>query len=248
MGVKPGGLRAGLRNISGVFVVPDSAVLQYAATKETGLSDGDAITTLSDRVGSNDITGNATYRTNQQNDRAVYQHDGVDDGHDGSFTLNQPLNQPLTVIVVVTDAAQLQGNTASEREMIVTNDVSPGSGGEIAIYWEGNGGYNWRLRANKQGDSFNNFEGTNTNTPVLLTAILDGANSVFREDGAQQATGDAGSISWGGGLRTGLRNDGRENFLDGALGEVVIYDANLDATGDLTSEEQRLSDKWGISI
>ena len=203
-----------------------------------------AVSTLTDRIGSTDLTGNATYKAGQQNGEAVYQHDGLDDGHEGSLSLSQP----LTITAVVTDAAQVRGNAAAAREMIVTNDVSDGSGGEIAIYWEGNSIHSWKMRANKPGDNFNNFYGTDADAPILLTAILDGANSALREDGTQQATGDAGSISWGGDLTTGLRNSGNNTFLNGAFGEIVIYDGNLDATGDLADEEQRLSDKWGLGI
>ena len=244
MGFKEGGLRGSLRNVSVGVGIPDSAIIQYDASAES-FTDGDAVGTITDQINTNDLTGNATYRTGVQNGNAVYRHDGIDDGFDGSV---QTLSQPLTIIAVVVSAAQVQGVDNDDREMIVTNDVGGGQGGEQALYWEGNSNDNWRLRANKIGDQFNNISGTTEPPPLLLTGILDGTNAELRENGETVGTGNSGSVDWGTTATIGLRNDGVSDFLDGDLGEVIIYDENLKSANALTDEEQRLANKWGLTL
>jgi hypothetical protein len=224
--------------------LPASAIIQYDASAES-FADGDVVGTITDQINGNDLTGSATYRAGVQNGKAVYRHSGGSDGFDGSV---QTLSQPLTIIAVIASAAQVQGTNNQDREMIATNDVGGGQGGEQALYWEGNSNHNWRLRANKTGQQFGNISGTVEPSPLLLTGILDGTNAELREDGATVGTGDSGSVDWGTTLTIGRRNNGIDNTLNGDLGEVIFYDKNLKSTGNLSSEEQRIATKWGITL
>jgi len=243
MPVKEGGLRGSLRNVSTDVGIPDSAIIQFDATQEA-FADGDSVSTLTDQLGNNDITGNATYVTNVQNGNAVYRFDGTDDGFEGAVST---LTQPLTIIAVVVNAAQIDGNNNTDREMIVTNDVGGGNSDEAALYWEGNDNHNWRLASNRPSQ-FSNLDGTDEPAPIVLSGVYDSTNSLLRENGSTVATGDTGEFDWGGSLTVGLRNDGISNFLNGDIGEIVFYDSNLNSTDKLSDEEERFANKWGPTL
>jgi hypothetical protein len=161
-----------------------------------------------------------------QGGKTVVRYNGTNDTLSNSgFTLSQP----FTVAAVVSDAAQSTG----DEQILGRSD----GGADVGLLWQSG---NWRLFAGSVVD------GSTTAAPVILTAVFDGGSSVIRENGTQTGSGDVGNKSFG---SLGIGSiDGINRFWDGDQGEILLYDSDLSATGELTEEEQRLSDKWGISI
>lgn len=217
----------------GAGAIPDSAVAQYDAT-QASFSDGVSVGTATDFINANDLgNGNATYKTSVQNGNAVYRYDGVDDGHytgAGAFSVSQP----LTFMVVAVSAAQ----GASDEAVMARADSNDTN---VNIRWDG-GSSAWAL-----GADVTTIFGNATTAPVILTGIIDGENSKLRENGTQSVSGDIGSAGMGS-LNLGSVNGNATWFLDGDIGEALVYNANLETAGDLSSEEQRLADKWGITL
>jgi len=89
--------------------------------------------------------------------------------------------------------------------------------------------------------------GNNSQTGVstLVTGIFDGANSVLREDGTQTASGNPGSDPLSG---ITLGNTAFADIpYEGYIGEILVCNDRLSAS-EIASQEQRLSEKWGITI
>jgi len=214
--------------------IPDSAIAQYDVNQETGYSDTDTLDPLTDFVGGFDASAISApqYRTNVQNGNPVVRYDGTDDGHTVPATEWTTLTQPFTIISVVVDAAQ-----GASNERIVARDSSADQ--LVTVRWNDAGG-TWNLFAG--GD----LNGSTTAPPLILSAVFDGVDSVIRENGTQTGSGDVGTNSLQS-VRVGFDAE-FGGYLNGDLGGLWIYDADLRDTGELSGEEQDLADEWGISI
>ena len=210
--------------------IPDSAVSQYDATKISG-SDGNAITSWADQLASNDLSGNGSYKTNIINNNAVVRHDGTDDEFSNTNIFE---SQPYTISGV------FEWDSVGQFETIWT--VADGTS---AVYFGSSGFGGGSYRLNNDGSDI--VGGTTDENPHIFVTIVDGANSSIRIDGNEVASGGVGSTDLDG-FGTGRRADDGGFFWGGDIGELVVYNDDIADTGDLTSEEQRLSDKWGISI
>jgi len=215
--------------------IPDSALLQIDATQDSA-SDGSSISTLTDFSGeNNNLTGgSATYQTGVRNGNPVYDFDGVDD----EYTLSSPTTaQPYTLAYVV--------SFSDNGEKITPFSTFDDGGSRATI------DHNFTSE-DGDGDTVQGFAGNlvSQGTPVggwqLITAVFDGANSVIWRDGAKVVEGDLGTHDWSG-FRIG-NHYSSSRYLNGPLGELLFYDADLRDTGELSTEEQRLADKWGITI
>jgi len=209
--------------------IPDSLVTQFDASQETGLTDGDQIQTLTDFVGSSDVTGEATYLDNEQNGLPVIDFNGSE-VFTRSATDTTTITQPFSIVTVVTRFEK--NSNANFASRATSNDSLYRQSYQTA-------NSNYRTRA----DSV--VSGTDSSAPLILTSIYDAANSKIRENGTETGSGNAGTNSLDTYCVGGINGFGQ---LDGAIGEMRIYDANIESTGDLGSEESTLSDKWGISI
>ena len=211
--------------------IPDSAVLHLDATQED-LNDDDPVSSLVDRSGeSNNLSGGtATFKTNVQNGNPVYRFDGVDD----EYTRSSPTtNQPYTFIYVVqtndNDEVQTPFSTQDDDDERATLDHR--LDGQDLLAFAGN-----------------SVGGASTTTNwQIISGIYDGASSVVRRNGADVLTRDVGTHPWGG-FRVGDHYFADHRPLDGDLGELLFYTTDLSDTDELAQEEQRLSDKWGISL
>jgi hypothetical protein len=207
--------------------VPDFALASWDATKLT-LTDGDSISTFTDSVGQFDLSnGASTYQANVQNGNAVARYGGSADYN--SANAPSDITQPFTVTAVVVDFSA----PSTDRFTVLGHlaDDFP------QLWWDQG---KWSV----YGGSFIN--GNNTSPPLVLAAVFDGANSLLRENGTQTASGDVGGYTIQS-ASIGAQN-GVEYYIDGDIGEVTVYDGNLDAEGKLADEEQRLAEKWGVSI
>ena len=229
MGLKEPGLRGSLRNVSvGIRAIPDSAISQYDA--QSAFASGDDGTTISawpDELGLADATGGSpTVRENGINNNRSLEFDAVDDIlQTGAYSSAK--NQPITI------ASVFQAFNTDERIRIHDGDSN--------IFQTEIEPPEYSFSA----DASTVNGGSPDTNPHIAVAIFDGANSSFRLDGAELFTGDVGSNSLDGFTIGASRIDSL--FWDGYLGELVIYDDVLSGE-QLSEEEQRLSDKWGVTV
>lgn len=208
--------------------IPDSAVAQFDATQLTGFLNDDVIDPFSDNIGTNNLAAvsDPLYKTGDQNGNPVSRYDGTDDAHS---TSSFSVSQPFTLLAVVVSS----GGSSTEA-IFGRSDANQNS-----VYLRSKNG-TWQLYAGNQ------LEGTSTAPPLILGAVFDGSNSAIRENGTE-TTGSAGTLSYDS-LCLGATDGGAAWPLNGDIGEAVVYDSDLSATGDLSAEEQRLADKWGITL
>jgi len=214
----------------GGTAIPDSAIAQYDATS-LSLSDQDTVSTWSDNLGSADLsasTGSPTYLSDGINGNPSVATDG-DDLTVSSFGVTPP----YTVAIVTerktgTDFGRMWYDPADGR---VRHQVTDGDNTHFII----------GSSANISGWDVQN------DRAELHIVVIDGANSLFRGNGTQRASGDvSGDEDLSDfGLANGSGPTRRQ--YNGWYGEVVVYDTAL-SSDEISDEESRLSDKWGISI
>jgi hypothetical protein len=225
--------------------LPNSTVFALVPTVTSSLlnngspvSDGGAIDEVLDQSGNgNDAAGGfPTREDNVQNGKTVIRSVAADgDGFaisDSNFTT---LSQPFTVIAVIISAGTGQFQRFLARG-------------------EGIAGTNVQCRR-EPNDEFSMFAGSNLSSgltrspPLLYTAIFDGANSRIRIDSTEQNSGDAGDNplkTLGILSRDFLDASSGEDPLDGDVGDIRLFDADLEATGELSNQESALSTKYNI--
>jgi hypothetical protein len=137
-------------------------------------------------------------------------------------SLSSNLSQPFTVYATF-DFGGSDGST------IWGGDIDDGSKGNLYLYKSNDG--SWKLFAGSAVIS-----GTTTDSIQEISARVDGSNSVIREEGTQQGSGDAGSQAMNT-MILGSRDTARE-FWDDSLGIVALFDV---AHSDTTMDEV---DQW----
>jgi len=217
-----GSARSGILGSIVADGVPDSAIAHYDATA-FNLSDGETVGSWPDQEGSFDLSsvGGAVYKTDVYNGNAVVRYDGTDDGHVNTAI---SASQPFAVVAVTqrSGGAYVYDSPNGDRT-IMTLDNPDAAPGINAGSWLSGGSANSNLR--------------------LIAGIWDGSNSEVRAEGSSVATGDPGTATLDE-IEVAAPNAGQ--ILDGDIGEIVVLD-NPDS-GDVSSEEQRLADKWGFSL
>jgi len=212
-----------------VSPIPGSLVTQFDASQETGVADGDQIQTLTDLVGSTDVTGGATYLDNQQNGLPVIDFNG-NEVFTRTASNTTTITQPFSIITVLTRFNK------NSNTFFVTREAS---GDSLFRHGYSDSSIQYETRADDP------VGGGDAAAPVIVTSVFDGASSKIRENGTETGSGDAGNNDLESLTIGGINGGGQ---LDGAIGEIRIYDSNIESTGDLSSEESNLSDKWGIAI
>jgi len=212
------------------FDIPQSVVAHFDPSQES-FADGDVVTTATDQSGAgNDLTGSGViYKTNIQNGEPLFRYDGSNDFLDRtSFNISQPFTIAIVVVSIVkTSGAVRLVSRASSSDPLVGIEYSDV---QDSFQLRGSG----------------SVRGSDTQAPVILTGVADGSNSIIRENGTQTGSGDAGNDGFSS-LSLGSREQGL-GTLDGDLGECLIYDSDLRTTNELTTEENRLSAKYNITI
>jgi len=206
--------------------IPDSVVYQWTAKELTGFADGDEVGTRSSQVGSLDLTGSGTFRTDF-NGFASVEYDGSSDEHEATAT---NISQKYVVFCVL--RPDFTSATGSRHT------AWSGTDGSSTLLWDNQNG-SWEFFAG------NPINGSSTADRRLLTVVADGANSVIREDGTQTASGDAGTNAlapfiFGYNPATGSR------YFAGDLPFAEVHDGDVD--GGLSSREQEIADEFDITL
>lgn len=203
-----------------------SAVHQYDA-QALSLTDGDTVDPFPDEIGTEDAAASNTspsYDSAGINSNAAvsYTNSG-----DHNATYGTSISQPFTASVVF---------------RLDNSDRNPVFGGDSNDV---------RFESEPQNDRYilrggNSVSGGSpTQNPEIGLIIFDGANSKLRINGADELTGDFGTLAFDG-VSIGT-DPGDFRQYSGDVGELVIFDERLSST-EISNEEQRLSDKWGITI
>lgn len=215
--------------------IPDNAIAQFDASA-LSLTDGGSVTTWTDETGNgNDLTaGNApTFVQSSMGGQPVVRFDGSSNYLDVTF--GTTYTQPNTIITAI----RFEGALGTA---------------DVPVWFDGSDSSNRHYLDNEgTTDDIRVFAGASLDTGYsvdnnahLLTVIYNGSSSVVRVDGSQVATGDVGSQSLAG-LTLGAQWD-QNVYGKIDVGEFVPYSADLSASGDLSSEESRIADKYGITI
>ena len=224
MGLKESGLRGSLRNVSvGIDAIPDSAIAQYDATQES-YADGESFSTITDQIGGADMTGGSgEFTSSGIGGNASYDLQGFSDLFSaGGDLIIQDSYTVLAVIDLVDDSSQSR---------VLDRDSN-----SFTLYW--NDGNDW----GHIGPSGDLVSGSTNSSVGILGATKDGAEQTIREDGSE-----TGSIT---DAATGSSSEPNIQGVDawnGLIGEIIFYDPVL-SSSELEDEEQRLANKWGISI
>ena len=202
--------------------VPDSGDLRA----RYDFSQEDGSTTVTDQTGNgNDLTGNYSGVGVSINGVQAGEFDGVND------------------LLDVTFAAESQPNTV----FIVFEQIS--DTGDNAAIFDGDSKLSHALLEDVQDNAYEIFAGSriggSTTRSVgdveVVSGLFDGANSVLRIDGTQDATGDVGSGSLNGFTLGGQGDD--SNYSNVKIGELLDYPQ--DKSGIFGDVENYLINKWG---
>lgn len=204
--------------------ISQKAVAQYDATQET-YSDNESISTITDQIGSADMTGGSGEYTTS----GIQGNDSYDlNGFSGAFTSGDLVIEDSYTILVVLD---LVDSGPQGRIMDRTQ-------GDFVFYW--NNGNEWRHIP--PGGTTGDINGSTDESKQLIGATKDGSTVTIREDGQQ--TGSSSSAGTGSTSEPNIQGGDPWN---GLIGEIVVYKPVLTAS-EVAAEEQRLADKWGLSL
>lgn len=202
--------------------IPDSAIDRFVA------SDFDSATgDWPGTQGNYTLTGGSpTLVQDVLNGQPAVRFDGSSDYLSVSFTSAE--SQPNTIFIVGVSPA-----ASGSNPFIDGSSMS----GRHVVYWASS---NWAIYGGET-----NVDGSTDSGSNLFTAIFDGASSVIREDGAQTGSGNPGSNGLDG-ITLGAYAD-QSTFGEVDILEVVPCNTRL-SPSEIDAEEQRLADKYGITL
>ena len=229
MGLKEGGLRGSLRNVSaGVSAIPDSVVVRYDAS-ELELSDGDVVDSWPDSSDNQfGLTGTSEpiYREDQINGLPTVHFDGSDNRlEEDSFSQQQPCAVSAVVRTNDTGNSQYISDSNGNRQIaaIVDGGDTQSGPGAFAGSWLDGG-----------SDPGTNYR--------VISWIFDEGSSEVRIDGGTDISGNAGGDPADDGIVIGGGSGNATSYLDGEIAEYL----RVDDITDVPDAEDYLSSKWGV--
>lgn len=225
-------------DISGLWVWLDfsdaTQLFQDNALTTPVTADGDPIGGVTDKSSNgydclqNTAANKPTYKTGIQNGLSTGRWDGSNDRLRN--TSIAAMTAPYWTFVVVM-------NTTAGTGGQITGD-----GGSRGTLVHDNGTTS-RAKVNAGADVVGATD-LAAGTFYLVSTYVNGASSVVRLNGVQDASGDAGSTDFGTALNVGTNQIGGGVLL-GDIGELVMYDADLTST-ERDQVESYLMTKWGL--
>ena len=216
--------------------IPDSAVYLFDAIESfSSDQDGTTVNEWTDELADYTVSGGAA--------------EVVSDGVGGNLSLRFDSNSDVFVndsadlidfpFTIITLIERTGASTDNQWTIQDANDDD-----DTAVYWSG---------SNEANSIFvdDGLQGTNDLDVNVQTGVFESAsNSRLREDGTETASGDVGDFRAEDGFRP-IAIGGRsvnDRLIEGDVAFVGVYDDDLEATGELEDEEQRVADKYGINI
>jgi len=211
--------------------IPDSVVTQHDATTESSTG---GITTISDLVGSRDLSGSASVISDGINAQQSYRFDGTDD--------------------LMTESAGSEFAAASDdfAFLFVAQQQEPST--TDAFYVDGGEDLEFGLQDNnndvfrvyRNSGSFNGTSslGADQEAHLFLVESVGTSDVRLEVDGSEVAT----NTNQDGGL-IGHTLGGRANDSDHLQVDIGQFEILVNYTSsELSDREQELSDKWGITL
>jgi hypothetical protein len=207
--------------------IPNNAVAQYDATQLTA-SDGDQIDPWPNEIsGLNDLDADNS-RTPTFDTSGINNTPSIDMTED-FFEVSLSLSEPFYYFTVYNN------DDAGSERYIHFHHV--GSAERFVMSERTD---EWRIFS--EGGDISG--GSPDSNPHLVSYGVDGSDSFIRADGAQVASGTV-SGDPSGSYQFGNNDFGR--YADGYWGEIVIVEGSM-TSGEISTEESRLANKWGLSI
>jgi hypothetical protein len=211
--------------------IPDSVVTQHDATKE-GSTGG--ITTISDLIGSRDLSGSASVISNGINGQQSYRFGGTSDLMTESGASEFAAASDDFAFLFV----------AQQQETPTTDSFYVDGGEDLEFGLQDNN--NDELRVYRNSGSFNGTSslGADQNAHLFLLESVGTSDIRLEVDGAEVATNtnqDGGLI---GHTLGGRAND--SSYLQVDIGQFEIL-VNY-TSSELSDREQNMADKWGITL
>jgi len=211
--------------------IPDSTVAQSdriahydAQFTFDSNDDGTTITTWQDGLSDYNLSGGSpTIRSDGINGYVAVEGDSTDDILSNSdISETQPNTLFLVVDPITTnDGWFFDGGTDSEHTLkYIAGDEELEAGGDLR-------------------------GGSAQSSPTIYTIVFDGSNSLLRRNGTDVLSGGAGSDGLTG--LTLFANGGERLYKHTIIGEFIPCNKRL-SSSEINDEEQRLSDKWGITV
>jgi len=193
--------------------IPDSGDLQVRYdSRELSLSDGNSLSTWADATGNgHDLTQateskQPTYQTGQVGSLPAVLFDGSDDLMTVSFS---DVAQPTTF------AALVKYETSPSTWAYIFDGVQDSRQAVFKV----DGADDYRVSATSEGDGIDG--GSFSTNATIIFVVYDGANSIFRQDGTQVASGDVGSEALGGVTLAGKFDD--RQYSNISIVETLVY-------------------------
>lgn len=215
-------------------------------------TNGQAVKSWIDKLGNGRNADQATgsrqpiWRSSQQNGQGALQFDGTNDTYSLNpipWALSLPGQTTYTVVKLNSIADQMHvhaTNTGGFTFNISGTNWAVETGGAIAVSGQA---------ANTTSYAYLGqiFDGTQNNANVTLQ---NNARVKFRYNGVQQSltfstNANATTSASANTLNVGSDDAGNANFLNGYIGEMMIWTRTLTAT-EIAQVETYLSTKWGI--
>lgn len=174
------------------------------------------------RHASQDVGNNQPAYTNQLNGRNIITFDG---SNDSLLTVSFSVSQPYTLFMV----ARRTGGGAAQFYDRVGNGAAIGTFAGVFYIYAGTG-----LNGPAQDTNWHAFQ-----------AEHSGASSVFRVDGQDSASGNAGTQAISAGVRFGAAGAGSGAFLLGDIAEIILYNV-IASTSQRNAILTYLEKKWGV--
>lgn len=213
--------------------IPDSGVLHVRAS-DLGLSDGDPVTTWTDKSsGGHDLSSSGTV-TYQESNSAFGGEPTVDISGSGYLenTAIPSLSQPFQIIMV---ASVTNPNNSNQQAM-----------------WDGHDSLEYQNRHNSNGD-FDVWSssgglvsaGFGDSNPHLHNVLLDSGSVVYRIDSSQEADSTIGTTAdFSDPLRLGTNAQASQS-VPMEVAELIVYDRTL-TNDEESTVESKLSSRYSL--
>jgi hypothetical protein len=210
--------------------IPDGRVANIDAS-QLSLSDGDPVNTWPDTIGDfGDLQADAS-RT------PVYDIDGMNGNStvemsEDFFTVTTAteITQPFYLFAVYNN-----DDAGTERFYFLHED----SGNEARMYeTESN-----TVKLNVGGTEITG--GTTDSNNHLVVFGAESGTGFIRFDGAEVQTGSIGTGSINGAYQVG--NNGFDRYADGSVSQMEWFEGSL-TSSEISNEESRIADKWGVTL
>ena len=211
--------------------IPDSEVPQADIIEHyDAISDSQttgSIATVPGIVNDFDLTGSGSLIDDGINGNRSYSFNGDDDTFSETFESDE--TQPNTAFIVL----QLNDTNGNYTAFDGINQRQELFTGQDPDVWEGFAGETLRTDISISTD------------PLVITIVFDGAGSIIRVNQTEGAE-DIGDTDMDG-ITLGSLQDGSGRFWDGEIGEVVFANVAVDSQ-TIEDEEERMADRWGITL